>query len=524
MRSYEVIIAGGGPVGLALAIELGLNGIETLVLEKHEQPLKVPRAQSLSARSMEFFLRWGVDKALMDNLLLPVTLPQTGIWCTSLCGETFFETAWGDNRLDKDASSKVGVRVPLWVTEATLEKRLADFPSVHLLRSHELKNIMLDKDKIQVEAFHKTNKKTRHFESAFLACCDGAAGPSKKLLNNAFKPLSDQTKMLGLMFRSREIKDKMTVSDGIMYFVLAEEVMAFAGPIDLKEGLWHAQIIWNDPSRIADEATLSHLVDSLVGHPVKKDIESFYFWDMQVQLANFFQLDQRIFWLGDAAHAFAPTGGLGLNTGLGDAQNLGWKLAAVIKKEASDKLLASYVSERMPIWQANLDFARQNAEEFIILKKKHDPQKDFKAFAQAYASLGNRYLSSSGLTLGYGYLDSPLTRNLRADKKTVHDPFHYQPKTEPGYFLPHRNYGDSTIYEQLSPEYWTLILNESIKIPLDLSTMKERFNLGYLNILKVKQGSYPCDYLLVRPDWHIAEIGNDFELLASLTEETVYDF
>lgn len=91
-NSYEVIIIGGGPVGIALGIELGLNKIKTLILEKHAKPLKMPRAQSLSARTMEFFLRWDIDKTLEKSCLLPPGLPQTGIWCSTLCGETYFES------------------------------------------------------------------------------------------------------------------------------------------------------------------------------------------------------------------------------------------------------------------------------------------------------------------------------------------------------------------------------------------------------------------------------------------------
>ena len=172
-----------------------------------------------------------------------------------------------------------------------------------------------------------------------------------------------------------------------------------------------AQIVWPGSS-LPDASTLSAVIDNIVGMPIDKEIVDSYLWNMQVQIADFFNKDNTIFWLGDAAHAFAPTGGSGLNTGLGDAQNLGWKLAAVVNEKAPLELLETYVMERYPVWLSNLNFAKENADEFLNLKQKFPPEKDYEAYIRAYAELGNRYLCSSGLTLGYGYFDTPLTKLL----------------------------------------------------------------------------------------------------------------
>ena len=142
--NYEVIIIGGGPVGIALGIELGLNNVKTLILEKHAHPLKIPRAQSLSARTMEFFLRWGADKELEKNRLLPSTLPQTGIWCSNLCGDTYFESLWGDNQLAENSSPKEGVRIPIWITEDVLRNRLLTLPSVTFYKEQDLKTVIVE--------------------------------------------------------------------------------------------------------------------------------------------------------------------------------------------------------------------------------------------------------------------------------------------------------------------------------------------------------------------------------------------
>lgn len=517
---YEVIIIGGGPVGIALAIELGLNQIKTLVLEKHAQPLKMPRAQSLSARTMEFFLRWGADKSLEDSLLLPLTLPQTGIWCSTLCGETYFSTAWGDNQLMEHASPKEGVRVPIWVTEEVLRERLKALDSVDFLKEHEVKHIAIENNIVHVSAVDKSAGKLKQFTAAYLACCDGVCGPSKKLFQNNYTPLTPSTKMLGTMFIAKDLMTLKSVPDGIMYFVLAEGAMSFVGPIDLEEGLWLAQIVWSDPESTPDKATLSALIDTIVGRPIEKEIIDFYIWDMQVQIADFFNLNNQIFWLGDSAHAFAPTGGLGLNTGFGDAQNLGWKLAAVIQNQAEPELLATYQQERHPVWLSNLNFAGKNAEEFLEVKKKYPPEVDYKAYTMAYANLGDRYLRSSGLTLGYAYFDSPLTQLLPGQAQE-NSPFEYVPKAEPGYFLPHRMHQGVTVYEHLSAIQWNLILvNPNTNDEEEIEELKTVLGLHSIHIVEVAAHTYPYSYLLIRPDWHIASVSNCLKTISGSLQET----
>jgi 4-hydroxyisophthalate hydroxylase len=518
MINFDVIILGGGPVGIALAIELGLNHVRTLVLEKHVHPLKMPRAQSLSARTMEFFLRWGIDNTLYDSLLLPQSFPQTGIWCSSLVGESYLETAWGDNQLDLDTSPKEGVRVPIWVTEEVLRQRLQSLPTVTFLKEHEVQHISVNSECVVIESYDKQNKIHTSHQATFLACCDGVSGPSKALLKNSYHPMSDSTQMLGTMFKSKELMDVKKVPDGIMYFIQADGALAFVGPVDLNEGLWLAQIVWNDPEKTPDEATLSTVIDKLVGQPIQKQIVDFYIWDMQVQIADFFNLENRVFWLGDSAHAFAPTGGLGLNTGFGDSQNLGWKLAAVIHKTAPTEILSTYATERHPVWISNLNFAKNNAKEFLELKNKYPPEVDVKAYTMGVADLGTRYLHSSGLTLGYGYFDSRLTQLLPEQSQEIY-PFKYTPKTEPGYFLPHVKHQETTIYQHLSAIDWNLIVCGQLLDDSDKHDIHQTLGLKSLNIVEVAKHSYPHTYILIRPDWHIASLGESLSNLIGPLKE-----
>lgn len=494
--NFDIIVIGGGPVGIATGIELGLHGVKTLVLEKHDAPLMLPRAQSLSARTMELFLKWGVDKTLEDNLLLPKSLPQTGVWCDNLHGKAFLDTAWGDNELAENVSAKAGVRVPIWVTEAVLRNRLKELSSVTFLKEHEVSSIIDNDEDFSINVISKKNNKHLNFSGKYLCCCDGVSGITKKHFNNPYTPLSNATKMLGVLFTAPDLMKSKSVADGIMYFVLQQESLAFVGPVDLDKGLWLAQIVWPNDLENPNESDVSKLINKVIGKTTSHHVNDFYFWDMQVQMAQFANLNNRVFWLGDSVHAFAPTGGLGLNTGFGDPANLCWKLAEVIKGNASASILETYEQERFPVWQSNLNFAKNNAEEFLAMKEKYPPEKDYQAYMNAYANLGNRYLKSSGLTLGYGYLDSPLIRNI-SNQTLETNPFCYQPKVEPGYFLPNINLDGQSIYQKLSANQWNLITCG------DLSDLND---FSSLHVLKIKEGLYPYSHILLRPDWHIANV------------------
>lgn len=506
MQNYDVIIVGGGPTGAALAIELGLNNIKTLILEKHAAPLLSPRAQSLNARSMEFFMRWQLAEDLKAKNLLPEDYPLQGVWCSKLNGKTYTASS-SNEQLNDNLSPQCAVRIPLWLTEEVLRTRLSNLPSVTFLKQYTVTDIQQDNQTIQVTAKNNLNQ-PEIFQTAYVVGCDGANSITRKKIAIEFEVLAPPRRVLNLMFESLELNQLTTVEKGILYYLTESLRPGAIGPIDLTRGLWYAQIGAHDLAETIDQINIDDVLEQLTGMKFAKKIIEAHFWNMHIQMAKCFSKNNRVFLVGDSAHAFVPTGGLGLNTALGDVTNLGWKLAAVIKKQATPALLATYEQERMPVCLTNLTAAQKNANDMMELRSKYDVKQDPEGFTKANAELAKQFTHSLGLTMGYAYFDSPLTQLQQGQSTIPMAKDKYQPTAAPGYFLPHAWLTkQQSIYNVLSATHWTLIICGEDFDSMQVQQWQEKFD--QLEILHVQKNLYPCKYILIRPDWHIAFAGDE---------------
>lgn len=509
MQTYDVIIVGGGPTGAALAIELGLNNINTLVLEKHANPLLSPRAQSLNPRSMEFFRRWKLSEILKAKQLLPADFPIRGVWCSNLNGKTYAVSS-SNEQLNDDVSPERGARIPLWLTEEVLRDRLSQLSTITFLKQHAVYDVQLNKDDVLVTAKNNLDE-IKKFKATYVVACDGANSIIRKKMDIEFEVLAPPQRVINIMFESDELEKLITVDKGFLFFLLESKNPGAIGPVDLARGLWYAQVRDRGDAETIDQVDLQSILDNMAGFSFKKKIVQAHFWNMHIQLAKQFSKNNRVFLVGDSAHAFVPTGGYGLNTGLGDVVNLGWKLSAVIKHKMNSALLETYEQERRPVCLNNLKAAQKNADDMMELRKKHNPSEDPEGFAKANSALAKQHTHSLGATMGYAYFDSGLTLLQEGQSTKQMDQSIYQPITAPGYFL-HHCWVDNqkSIYDVLSATHWTLILSGEKDIA-HVKEWKEKFENYHaaLNILHVKTMMYPNKYLLIRPDWHIAFAGNE---------------
>lgn len=508
MQQYDVIIVGGGPTGVALGIELGLNHIKTLILEKHPTPLLSPRAQSLTARSMEFFRRWKISETLKSKQLLPPDFPIRGVWCSKLNGKTYALSSSND-QLNDDISPERGVRIPLWLTEEVLREKLKELPSVTFLKQHAVIDVQCETDYVKVTAKNNLNQ-THEFQASYVVACDGANSITRKEADIEFEVLAPPSRVINIVFEAKELQNLITVDKGFLFYLLESATPGAMGPVDLTRGLWYAQIRDNSIANAIDEIDLVALLDNMAGFAFNKKIIQAHFWNMHIQLAKQFSKNNRLFLVGDSAHAFVPTGGFGLNTGLGDVLNLGWKLAAAIQQKMSANLLATYEQERRAVCLRNLNAAQKNADDMMEVRKKYNPSQDPEGFANANAALAKQHIQSLGLMMGYAYFDSPLIQLLKDQSTLAMIPSDYKPVIAPGYFLPHHWVDKQTsIYDMLSATNWTLIISD-IHSDDNVKQWQEKIAL---DILHVPTGTYPFKFVLLRPDWHIAFVGNELQAL-----------
>ncbi len=520
MKIYDVIIIGGGPTGVALGIELGLNNVKTLILEKHEAPLLSPRAQFINARSMEFFSRWQIASSLKAKQLLPYDFPLQQVWCSLLNGKTY-AVSRPNEQLNNQLSPERMIQIPLWLTEETLRTRLQSLPTVTFLKNQAVEDVSLDSNRVQITVKNNINQ-LETFHSRYLIACDGANSFTREKAGIAFDTLSPPQRVIHVMFASQELKKLITVEKGVLYYVLESARPGGIGIVDLARGLWHAQIRGNETADKIEDVNLHAILDEMVGFQFNKTIIQAHFWNMHIQLASHFSKENRIFLVGDSAHAFAPIGAFGLNTGLGDVVNLGWKLAAVIRHEASPLLLETYEKERRPVCLHNLLIAHKNADELVTLRKKHDPSKDPDGFRDALVNLASQINHSLGATMGYAYFDSPLTLIQKDQPNPTMNTATYIPTLAPGYFLPHCWIEEQTsIYSALSPTHWTLIICGKKEETL-LEAAKKKFAAYGLPFKTLSIGEfYPANYIVIRPDWHIVWTG--FKLHLPYLEEHLFN-
>jgi len=385
-RSHEVLIVGGGPVGMGLAIELGLRGIDAVVIEKYLEPQPIPKGQNLTQRTMEHVFFWGAERELRAMRPIP---KEYGIG-----GLTTYGNLLGDYRYDwlqRDLVAQhyytANERLPQYLTETVLRRRASQIPSLEVRYGWTAEAVDQHSDGVALTIRHRDGAQDR-LHGKYLVGCDGSHSFVREAAGITQTLDAPGRRMVLLVFRSPQLHDLLAARfPGKSYFIVLhpdhQGYWQFLGRVDL-DGRWffHAPVP-ADTTR--DNVDCAGYVSRAVGHDINIEAEYVGFWDLRIAVADTYRRG-RIFIAGDAAHSHPPYGGYGINTGLEDAVNLGWKLAADLHGWAGPELLDSYGRERQPVFASTsrdfIDYAIRRDRAFLAA---FSPDRDRPAFEAAWA-------------------------------------------------------------------------------------------------------------------------------------------
>jgi 2-polyprenyl-6-methoxyphenol hydroxylase-like FAD-dependent oxidoreductase len=510
-----VLIAGGGPVGLALAIELGMSGIAVTVVEKRDGKIGVPKMSGLSIRSMELNRRWGIaEKAKRAGW--PQTHPNDFVYCTSMAG---FELArrripsYVEQDLPFTPEPSCGCAQIFY--DPILLERARGLPNVTLRHRVSLESFTQDKDCVYAKVMDTTSGRTETIIARYLVGCDGAGGTVPTALKVAYEGSGIVAKSVNVYFRSPDMAKIHDMGWARFYrFTDARGSWGEVIGIDGKE-LWRLSVLKADPDFDGD-GYMRRLAGT---ERMKYEIISVMGWERRECVADRYR-DRRVFLAGDAAHQNSPTGGLGLHTGLADAVDLGWKLVATLEGWGGPGLLDSYEIERKAV---AFDNVRASTAEFHILADLPTGPEiaadtpagaaQRQRFAEAFRSTGEVTSSfyTENLRMGYCYEPSPIVipDGTTRPPVTTQD---FVPVARPGTRAPHAWIAEGRSTLDLFGKGFVLLRLGKEPPAVDAVVEAAAQRSVPLRVVDLADAAiaelYERKLVLVRPDGHVAWRGD----------------
>ncbi|MFJ8025510.1 FAD-dependent monooxygenase [Streptomyces sp. NPDC096311] len=533
--STQVLIVGGGPVGSALGIELSSRGIDCVVVETNAELPTVPvKAMLLNSRTLEHMHRWGFADELRSASTTPRAWQKGITYATSLTGKELghfrdgFEFRATEEGDDTGESAQVIMQPD---TVRILREKLIGFGG-HYVGGWTVKEITQDESGCVVELEHSETKEKRSISSDYVAGCDGAWST---VLTSAGIERSGRggiAAVLLLHFRVPGLLEDTKISPAA--FTSLSHPQGGATIVPIGDDAFCAHIpgfpVDVDVSKINTDAIARRVIGS------DRPFEFTYIGAYKIHelVAETYRAN-RLFVAGDAAHLHAPAGGHNMNSGLADAVDLGWKLAAVLQGWAGDGLLESYTAERRPIAVKNAALASANIARLVgttMAVEAEMSRVDFEAPTMKAETRRRKWGDKlwQGTRLQYVVrgttVDNRYVSDVIVDDGSVVAPWDsttYQVSSKPGHRAPHVRLTDGTsLYDQFSSGF-TLVTREgfeaeskefeaaaeSLGIPLSTLVLTNRRALA----------KYASPLVLVRPDQHVAWRGDNTDSASAVLQQ-----
>jgi 2-polyprenyl-6-methoxyphenol hydroxylase-like FAD-dependent oxidoreductase len=517
----QVVIVGAGPVGLTLAIDLGRRGVRCTLVEQKSEPQFLPKMERCNARTMEVFRRMGLadqvraaglttDSAMDVYIILSMTqAPLLHLKYPSV------DAAREQAREINDGSAPL--EPYQLISQYTLEpllKSVADkIPCVTVRYGVELVEFEQHEAGV-VATVRAAGGRSEKINAAYVVGCDGGSSLVRKQLGIRLRGEANLAKFRQGLYRCDELFDRLPLGQGPgrgRHYLVADQWASFLIMQDSKR-------YWTMHAAVESDEEMKHRFEQIVGVPVRYDMVYCGEWRQNLLLADRYRAG-RVFLAGDAVHLVIPAGGLGMNTGVGDAIDLSWKLAATLEGWGGPGLLDSYEIERRQIGERNIGASRYATLGYRKWRSQWRPEiTDDTVAGQAIrenlgkvADVEQRKVNEMiGAELGYRYVDSPIIDNIPGGPEHLFRD--YRPTTWPGARLPHTWLADGTpIQDRIPTVGFTLLRLRNLHNTDDLKQafLERGVSLTVLDIAEEPvRAICDRDLLLLRPDMHVVWRGN----------------
>jgi 2-polyprenyl-6-methoxyphenol hydroxylase-like FAD-dependent oxidoreductase len=513
----QVIIVGAGPVGLTLAIDLGRRGVRCILLEQKPAPQFLPKMERCNARTMEIYRRMGLAskiraagfprEAPMDVfIVISLTEPP-------LLHLPYPSVAQAEAEIAACRDGSLPLEPYQLISQYTLEPLLKaaaeSMPALDVRYGCEF--LSFEQGAGSVTAHVKSDKGETALTAPYLVGCDGGTSAVRRQLGIKLEGEANLMQFRQALFRCDDLFERIPIGKGRHYHVADAQHSFLIVQDSTRHFTLHATVDSDDEMKA--------LFEAVVAMPVAYEMLSCAPWRQNLLLAERYR-EGRVFLAGDAVHLVIPTGGLGMNSGVGDAVDLSWKLAATLQGWGGPHLLASYEIERRQVGANNVAasrYASRGRRAWRALVKPnirdHTPEgAETRARLTAVADVEQRKSNEMiGAELGYRYAGSPVVWPEEGEGPP-HDFRQYVPTTWPGARLAHLWLADgSALHDKIGDGYTLLRLagSQVDAVPLVQAFASYGALLTVLDITEQHpRDIYGYDLLLLRPDLHVVWRGN----------------
>ena len=512
IENAAVLIVGAGPVGLALAVELGLRGIHCVIVEQRDGKVTLPKMNTVNTRTMEFCRRWSVASKI-KQAGIGEDYPLDIRFITSMSGYELlrfrYPTYSERGKLDYTPEGNC-VCSQLWFDPILLERALS-FPHIEVRLRTRLESFSQSEQNVTAELLDLESNQRQIIRAAYLIGCDGADSSVREMSGIRLNGDPRLNSNLNVFFSCPEFVSMQHGRPAQMHRIVgAEGMWGNMHALDGK-GLWRMTVQLKGDS----QPTVDSIIRRVAGRDVQFEVLAVYKWDRRKMIAEHYRKG-RVFLAGDAAHQMSTTGGFGMNTGIGDAVDLAWKLQAALQGWAGQALLDSYETERKPVALYNLDeatdmFWKTKAllpGDETISENSPKGARLRELFAKTLIETNvQRQFDVEGVALGYRYDPSPIIVPDGTPPPPVEVQI-YTPNARPGSRAPHAwlKDGRSTL-DFFGSGFMLLRFGGS---SADVSDMVETARAAGLPLAVCDIDEAPVAALyerklvLVRPDGHVA--------------------